>query len=76
MNEIELLQKIAKYVQLVYDMRHIQKDYFKDRRRDSLMKSIVLESKIDSQNAVILQAVNDLLFVANEVQKMNDNENM
>lgn len=39
MNEIQLLQKIAKYVQLVNDMRKSQKEYFKTRSRDSLVKS-------------------------------------
>ena len=73
MNETQLLQKIAKYVQLVNDMRKAQKSYFKTRSRDDLVKSKGLEAQIDTQNAEILQGVNDLLFVAIEVQKQNEN---
>ena len=76
MNEIQLLQKIAKYVQLVNDMRKAQKEYFKTRTKDDLVKSKGLEAKIDIQNAEILQAANDLLYIAIEVQKMAENENM
>lgn len=75
MNEIQLLQKIAKYVQLVNDMRKAQKEYFKTRTKDDLVKSKGLETKIDMQNAEMLQAANDLLYVANELQKMAENEN-
>jgi hypothetical protein len=69
MNEVELLRKIAKYVQLAHDMRRAQKEYFRTRTKDDLVKSKGLEAKIDTQNAEILQVVGDLLFVANEVQK-------
>jgi len=73
MNEIQLLRKIAKYVQLVNDMRKAQKEYFKTRKTPELVKSKELEVKIDTQNAEILQAANDLYFVANEIQKQTEN---
>lgn len=76
MNEIQLLQKIAKYVQLVYDTRQAQKQYFKTRTKDDLVKSKGLEAKIDTQNPEILQAANDLLFVAIEVQKLAENDKL
>lgn len=72
MNETQLLQKIAKYVQLVNDMRKAQKSYFKTRSKDDLVKSKGLEAQIDTQNAEILQGVNDLLFVANEIQNQKE----
>ena len=73
MNELELLQKIAKYVQLVNDMRKAQKEYFKTRKTPELVKSKGLEAQIDTQNAEILQAANDLLFVAIEIEKQKEN---
>lgn len=72
MNEIELLKKIAKYVQLVNDMRKAQKEYFKTRSKDSLVKSKGLEAQIDTQNAEILQAANDLVFVAVEIERQKE----
>ena len=72
MNEIELLKKIAKYVQLVNDMRKSQKEYFKTRSKDSLVKSKGLEAQIDTQNAEILQAANDLVFVAAEIERQKE----
>ncbi len=69
MNEIQLLQKIAKYVQLVNDMRKAQKEYFKTRTKDDLVKSKGLEAKIDTQNAEIFQDLFDLWYMANEHQK-------
>lgn len=73
MNELELLQNVRAYLKALHEMRQLQKDYFKTRSKESLIRSKEYEKKIDSEHAEINQNVFDLWYMANEHQKQVEN---
>lgn len=72
MNELQLLAQIKSYLLSVRAMRQGQKEYFATKQKNSLVASKCREKEIDTNFDVVMQAVNDLIFVANEVVKNNE----
>ena len=72
MNELALLKIIREYLGDVKTMRGFQREYFRTRQAVSLTNSKTFEAKIDGRFLEVMQAVNDLVFIANEVQKNNE----
>jgi hypothetical protein len=73
MNELELLQNVRAYLKALHEMREAQKDYFKTRSTQALIRSKEYEKKIDSEHAEISQNIFDLWYIANEHQKQIEN---
>lgn len=71
MNELALLKIIREYLGDVKTMRGFQREYFRTRQTVSLTNSKTFEAKIDGRFLEVMQAVNDLVFVANEIEKNN-----
>ena len=72
MNELALLKIIREYLGDVKTMRGFQREYFRTRQTVSLTNSKTFEAKIDGRFLEVMQSVNDLVFIANEVQKNNE----
>jgi hypothetical protein len=73
MNELELLQNVRAYLKALHEMRAAQKDYFKTRSKEALIRSKEYEKKIDFEYAEMSQNVFDLWYMANEHQKQIEN---
>ena len=72
MNELELLSAFRGYLQALHEMRVAQKDYFKTRSKEALIRSKEYEKYIDENLPKVSQNAFDLWYIANEQQKQID----
>lgn len=73
MNEVELLTIILQFLKDYKQMREAQNIYFKERSKESLIRSKQFEKHLDSELFKNIQAAQDLIFVATEHQKQIEN---